>query len=463
MKKYNADELLKNNLIDDETYERIINFEKNKSSEKMTINLFFNILAGILLALGIIWIVAANWHNIPNWLRLSTVFICTILNVFLIYGMKKKGKNLEAVSIVYVGLCIASIALIGQTFNIAASTDKFLCVCVFFMGIVTFYTKSKLLSYAYMIFGTLYLFYFPNIIDVFLELHSDSIFYLDELGIIISTILYAIIPVCYIKFVLKDKEKNDEVEVTNSSLKTYERSVKKYSRVFIDTIAILLIEYSVIALESFGIFVIMLMLLYTIFNFFKLKLERKLCSIVITGYLLLSSMTLIDYYSELNIHSILVLILFIIMMIYQFKKYKNIKKISEKDKEDLNIKNKVHTIKNDILFLSSGIIVALTQILLAFDIHQSDISEFFEYIFLIYLISFALHLIISGIKNNRLNDFNFGEFIFGVEIFRFIFICSDDLMFRGLLSIIIAIIILIVNKKVTKRMSANKKEIITEK
>ena len=461
MKKYNADELLKNNLIDDETYERIVNFEKNKTSEKMTINLFFNILAGILLALGIIWIVAANWHNIPNSLRLTTVFTCAILNAFLIYKMKQKGKNLEAPSIVYVGLCIASIALIGQTFNIAASTDKFLLVCVFFMGIVTFYTKSKLLSYAYMIFGTIYLFYFPNIVKVFFNLPSNSIFYIDEIGIIISTILYAIIPICYMKLVLEDKEnKNEEAEgIHKNSLKLYERSVKRYSKFLIDTIAILLVEYSIIALESFGMFVIMLMILYTAFNFFKLKTERKLCSIIIMGYLLFYSMVAIEYKLDFNMHVVLIMIIYAAVMIYQFVKFEDINKLSEKDKDDLNLKNKLLSAKNDLILLSSGIIIVLNIILVTFADEGGLINELFETVYLIYLIIFAIYLIVNGIKHNRLSDFNFGELIFAVEIFRFIFLCSDDLMLRGILSIAIAIVILVVNKKVTKKMKETKEKL----
>ncbi|MCQ2748479.1 MAG: hypothetical protein MJ246_00235 [Clostridia bacterium] len=49
-----------------------------------------------------------------------------------------------------------------------------------------------------------------------------------------------------------------------------------------------------------------------------------------------------------------------------------------------------------------------------------------------------------------MREFTFGEILIAFEIFRFIFAFEDDLMFRGISAIIIAALILIVNKKASK-------------
>ena len=137
--------------------------------------------------------------------------------------MKAKGKNLEAVSITYVGFNIASIALIGQVFNLASNTELFFLVCIFFMGIVPFYTKAKLLSFMYMIFSTMYFLWVePNILRVIFNLGSNSIFYYGEIAVLISIMIYSIIPFCYLKFVLT-KEVSD-----SNIIKLDEKVRKKY-------------------------------------------------------------------------------------------------------------------------------------------------------------------------------------------------------------------------------------------
>lgn len=60
MKKYSPDELLKLGIIDEEKYELLKDKNFNKKESKLSLNLFFNILAGLLFGLGIIWVIAAN-------------------------------------------------------------------------------------------------------------------------------------------------------------------------------------------------------------------------------------------------------------------------------------------------------------------------------------------------------------------------------------------------------------------
>lgn len=60
MKKYSPDELLKLGIIDEEKYELLKDKNFNKKESRLSLNLFFNILAGLLFGLGIIWVIAAN-------------------------------------------------------------------------------------------------------------------------------------------------------------------------------------------------------------------------------------------------------------------------------------------------------------------------------------------------------------------------------------------------------------------
>ncbi|MCQ2748482.1 MAG: hypothetical protein MJ246_00250 [Clostridia bacterium] len=54
MKKYSPEELLKLGIIDEVGFNTLKSKETTKRESKLSLNLFFNILAGILFGLGII-------------------------------------------------------------------------------------------------------------------------------------------------------------------------------------------------------------------------------------------------------------------------------------------------------------------------------------------------------------------------------------------------------------------------
>lgn len=80
----------------------------------------FMILGAVIIGLGIISLIAANWSEIPDSVKLGTDFaLLTLLagGIYSQYPQRQHGVGFEVLTISFLLLCLASIGLIAQIFH----------------------------------------------------------------------------------------------------------------------------------------------------------------------------------------------------------------------------------------------------------------------------------------------------------------------------------------------------------
>lgn len=454
MKKYSPEELLKLGIIDNEKYDLLVEKNVPKKESKLSINIFFNILAGILLALGIIWVIAANWRLIPDYLILAILMLATVGSAAWTIIWKNKSKNLELPSLIYAGFSIGTIAYIGQYFNVAGNTALFLLMCLLIIASISFYTKSIVLSMAYLLFGAIYYstfelflvdaFNVPSIIG-----HTDISFWLG----LVNPIVYMLIPICYVKFIIKDEYiKNANEEETKLLNKVSTKFKRRYARVFFILSLFVFVVSLLNGIECIGEIALLGILLLAITS--KLRgWEFHALKWVSIGVILLASCSGI-YSSSTPGEAIIIIAIGIIYFVTKtklniFKQIKEYKNDKENKVLGLEVQKGI-----ELLIIFTGLFLIFLDNLFAMIWDANFVWE----VYLVFIIAWAIYSIIDGIKNSRLKEFTFGEFLLTFEIFRFIFAFEDDLMIRGISAIIIAVVILIFNGKQSKKIKVIKSE-----
>lgn len=167
-----------NDLISAEQREKILAFE-NKSSRNW-VGVILNCLAGFLIGMGIISLVAFNWEKIPDCVKLAVMFLLLGINAFGIIKVNQKNKNIatQVLSVIMALMIGASIGLIGQVYNLRSDIAIGIC----YWGFLTL----PLLYFAPRIFY----FWFPAVLTALMDkyLQNDEIFII----IFVVTLLYEI-------------------------------------------------------------------------------------------------------------------------------------------------------------------------------------------------------------------------------------------------------------------------------
>lgn len=117
--KKELEKLNKEGLITSQQVENIISYYKNNTdNNKLWKRLF--VIAGLLIALGIILIIGANWSLIPNFLKISIDFILFLALIYTdYYFITNNKKNLSEVFLIISFFMIAgTIGLIAQVYNL---------------------------------------------------------------------------------------------------------------------------------------------------------------------------------------------------------------------------------------------------------------------------------------------------------------------------------------------------------
>ena len=117
--KKELEKLNKEGLITSQQVEDIISYyQTNTDNNKLWKRLF--VIAGLLIALGIILVIGANWSLIPNFLKISIDFVLFLALVYAdYYFITNNKKNLSEVFLVISFFMIAgTIGLIAQVYNL---------------------------------------------------------------------------------------------------------------------------------------------------------------------------------------------------------------------------------------------------------------------------------------------------------------------------------------------------------
>ena len=120
-------------LIDSTTADKISEFEKNNSNP---IALWaFGGLGVFAIILGLISVVASNWLKTPDWIKLAADLVLCLIIASALYRVISRGSTTpssqwlrEILVIFYYGFTLASMALIGQTYQLGGSIATLLLV-----------------------------------------------------------------------------------------------------------------------------------------------------------------------------------------------------------------------------------------------------------------------------------------------------------------------------------------------
>ena len=149
-------ELLKANVISEETSERIKEYYQNSRTDNPNkLFLIFGILGAILSGLGIILILAHNWDALSNTTKSILSFIPLIIGqLFCGYSILKKSDNpiwSESSSVFLFFGIAASISLIAQIYHIPGDLNSFLFTWMLLGLPLVYLLRSSLVSLLYLI------------------------------------------------------------------------------------------------------------------------------------------------------------------------------------------------------------------------------------------------------------------------------------------------------------------------
>ena len=120
-------------LIDSETADKISEFEQQKS--KPFALWAFGGLGAFAIILGLVSVVASNWMQTPDSVKLAADLVLCLVIAFTLYRVISLGDasarsqwSREILVIFYYGFTLASMALIGQTYQLGGSIAKLLLV-----------------------------------------------------------------------------------------------------------------------------------------------------------------------------------------------------------------------------------------------------------------------------------------------------------------------------------------------
>lgn len=121
--------------INQEQADRINAFESSKPENSWILSGLL-ILGAIIIGIGVISLIAANWYQIPNSIKLATDFI--LLSAVAFWTLKtwesKKNVQFEVLLLFFMLLCLASIGLISQIYH----TGGKLYQALMFWSLITF-------------------------------------------------------------------------------------------------------------------------------------------------------------------------------------------------------------------------------------------------------------------------------------------------------------------------------------
>ncbi len=151
-------EWVKNNIITQSDANNILKYENKKESNY--VSYITNTILGIAsfaIVIGIIAITAANWHKIPSYLKLTINFMMHLFFISYIYYLLKIGKKklLNVFLFIEFGMIIASIALIGQIYQLDGHLFRSISFWLFLGTPLLLLSRSHYISYTWTILITI--------------------------------------------------------------------------------------------------------------------------------------------------------------------------------------------------------------------------------------------------------------------------------------------------------------------
>lgn len=171
-----------NKLITAKSVEKILAFEQKNSLESHWLAILF-CFAAFLVGLGVISLVAANWQEIPDIVKLCGALILLLVNACIITELYSRNYKIAytACMCLFCFLLMATIGLIGQVYHLRSDFDG----AMLFWSFLAF---PLLFAQPGLIWGWLPIFYISGTIKIerLTELPDSYIHTMCLLGVIIA-------------------------------------------------------------------------------------------------------------------------------------------------------------------------------------------------------------------------------------------------------------------------------------
>lgn len=159
--KINLPELIKAEVISQDTADRIEGYYKNKSgSSTNRMVVIFGVFGSILVGLGLILIIAHNWDELPRSVKTFFAFLPLVLGqLFCGFTLYNKASSTawreSASSFLFFGIG-ASISMVSQIYNIPGNVSSFLLTWMLLALPLIYLMKSSITSLLYLMGITYY-------------------------------------------------------------------------------------------------------------------------------------------------------------------------------------------------------------------------------------------------------------------------------------------------------------------
>ena len=119
------------NIIDQATTEKILKYEQQH--RKPMVLWAFGGMGVFAVIVGVVSVIAANWAQTPDWVKLAVDLLACLALAISIYITCTKDHNnseklwlREMLVVMYYGLVLASMALIGQIYQLGGTINDLL-------------------------------------------------------------------------------------------------------------------------------------------------------------------------------------------------------------------------------------------------------------------------------------------------------------------------------------------------
>jgi uncharacterized membrane protein len=152
-------ELVSSNVISVETAHQISDYYKKKQSGSLTGKskqlLLFGILGAFLVGIGLLFIVANQWEELPRSVKTACAFLLLIVpQMACVYAMYKKPYKLvwlESTALILFFAVSANISLVSQIYHINGDASTFILTWMLLTVPLVYIMNSSAVSIAYLI------------------------------------------------------------------------------------------------------------------------------------------------------------------------------------------------------------------------------------------------------------------------------------------------------------------------
>lgn len=201
--KKELEKLTKQGLITPQQAEKIIDYYKTNADNGKFVKRLF-IIAALLIALGIILVIGANWALIPNFLKITVDFILLSALAYTDYYFITNNKNnlTEVFLVISFFMIAGSIGLIAQVYNLDGGWFSFARFWMFLAIPFVVLSKTNLINILWLIllFNSLPEQFYDFIKNIYSILIRDLLPFSTDYNItIIYILIFLILQECYEK------------------------------------------------------------------------------------------------------------------------------------------------------------------------------------------------------------------------------------------------------------------------